>query len=87
MYGDSNNKKSLTWDGSPLRKDVNFPPHQSHAENQLQYFFLHKIFSLTPLIPLMCHIQLAEEEINMMESSYVERIYFVVLFRDNYHLI
>ncbi len=29
------NKKTLTWGGSPLCKDANFPPHQSHAVNQL----------------------------------------------------
>jgi hypothetical protein len=32
---DNSNKNFLIWGGSVLYKDVNFPPHQSHAENQL----------------------------------------------------
>jgi hypothetical protein len=48
MCGDSSkNKKLLIGGGSPLSKDANFPPHQSHAENQLP--LSHKLFWPSPL--------------------------------------
>jgi hypothetical protein len=53
--------EKTSWDSSPLCKDANFHPHQTHAENQLPHSHKphltpcspHPDIPFTKLIPLM----------------------------------